>query len=482
MKRILTILLILDTFSVYLYSQSNLDIIRSIESDDLETFKKKIELVGDINSTLSNGYTILNYSIMSGRIDLVEYLLTVNVDIEKESNRQTPLMLSARYNTDIMKLLLAHGANLTREINGRTALIAALEEINRNSIAFLESSGATVELIGGADGPYIFYDTLNEFTRIVTVSNQNQISIDTLRNKPDEVSVLTPSGIAFNVRLRKPVPEPESIFKKVDKIFAMSDIEGNFFEFVNSLKNNKVIDNDYNWCFGNGHLVLLGDFVDRGKYVTQVLWLIYKLEEEAKDAGGMVHYILGNHEEMNLIDDYRFVDLRYKILAYKLGLDMNQFYSDQTEIGAWLRTKNVIERIGRDLFVHAGISDILLNRNFSIQRINRIARNALSTPLARIDNDASIVLFDYGVLWYRGFVTGEKDYAKVTMNSVDKILDAYGAQRFIVGHTIVSDISADFDGKIIRLDVDHYRNVACGILIEGDKIYKAKDNGEKVAF
>jgi ankyrin repeat protein len=479
LKRIHIILFITLIISGNIYSQSQSNLIRSIESDDLETVKKNIELVTDINIPLSNGYTILNYSILAGRLDLVEYLLTLNVDVEKESNKQTPLMLSARFNTDILKLLIAHGADINREIGGRSAVLAALEEGNKNSVALLEASGATIELSGGADGPYIFFDSLKNITRIVTVSHKNEILIDTLKIAPDTVSVLTPSGIAFKVKLRKPVPESESVFRKADKIFAMSDIEGNFFEFVNSLMNNKIIDNKYNWIFGDGHLVLVGDFVDRGKYVTQVLWLIYKLEQEAEDAGGKVHYLLGNHEEMDLIDDYRFVDLRYKILAYKLGINLDEFYTNQTEFGAWLRTKNVIEKIGKNLFVHAGISDVLLSRNFSIPRINRIARTALSTSIAKIDNDASLVLFDYGVLWYRGFVNEEKDYPKITQNSVDEILASYGADRFIVGHTIVSDISADFNGKIIRLDVDHYRNVASGIFIEGDKIYKAKDNGEK---
>ncbi len=479
LMRIHAILLILAIISGNSHAQSQSDLIRSIESDDLEVLKKNIELVTDLNLPLSNGYTILNYSILAGRLDFVEYLLTLNVDIEKENNKQTPLMLSARFNTDIMRLLIAHGADINREIGGRNALFAALDEGNNNSVSLLETSGATIEVSGGADGPYIFFDTIHNITRVVTVSHNNEIIIDTLKEAPDTVSVLTPSGIAINVKLRKPVPEPESFFRKADKIFAMSDIEGNFFEFVNSLINNKIIDNSYNWIFGDGHLVLLGDFVDRGKYVTQVLWLIYKLEQEAEDAGGKVHYLLGNHEEMNLIDDYRFVDLRYKILAYKTGMDMVEFYTNQTEFGAWLRTKNVIEKIGRNLFVHAGVSDVLLSRNFSLSRINRIARTAFSTPIAQIDNDASLVLFDYGVLWYRGFVTDEKEYPKITQNSVDEILSIYGADRLIVGHTIVSDISADFNGKIIRLDVDHYRNVASGIFIEGNKIYKAKDNGEK---
>ena len=45
--------------------------------------------------------------------------------------------------------------------------------------------------------------------------------------------------------------------------------------------------------------------------VTEVLWLIYSLEEKAKAAGGYVHYILGNHEIMNMSNDLRYVQNRY---------------------------------------------------------------------------------------------------------------------------------------------------------------------------
>jgi ankyrin repeat protein len=223
LNRIFIILFVLGILNGESYSQSQSNLIRSIESDDLETFKKNIELVNDLNINLSNGYTILNYSIIAGRLDLVEYLLSLHVDIEKESNKLTPLMLSAKYNTDIMRLLIDHGADINREIGGRSALIAALEEGNRNSVALLESLGATIELSGGADGPYIFYDTPENITRIVSVNNNNEILIDTLKNPPAEVTVLTPSGVAFKVKLRKPVPEPTSIFRRVDKIFDMSN-------------------------------------------------------------------------------------------------------------------------------------------------------------------------------------------------------------------------------------------------------------------
>ena len=61
----------------------------------------------------------------------------------------------------------------------------------------------------------------------------------------------------------------------------LSDIEGNFQAFRDFLINAKVIDTGLNWTFGDKHLVLVGDFVDRGASVTQVLWLIHKLEQQA---------------------------------------------------------------------------------------------------------------------------------------------------------------------------------------------------------
>jgi len=40
--------------------------------------------------------------------------------------------------------------------------------------------------------------------------------------------------------------------------------------------------------------------MDRGNDVMPVLWMIYKLENEAIIKGGRVHFILGNHEGMNI--------------------------------------------------------------------------------------------------------------------------------------------------------------------------------------
>jgi hypothetical protein len=433
----------------------------------------------DINEPMANGYTPLCFSIMYSRVDFVKYLLSRNVDIEKENGGMTPLMYSVRHNSQILELLISAGADINHKIGNRSAIILALEFGKTDEADLLAANGATVDIIDGADGPYIFYDTVHNVTTVISINEQNKLSIDTLPKTPKKIVVKAPGNESFEVPLSKLKTEQRAVFKKPEKIFAMSDIEGNYPDFVRSLKNNGIIDENLNWKFGKGHLVLLGDFVDRGKYVTQVLWLIYKLEQQAKKSGGKVHYLLGNHEVMDLMDDYRFVDIRYKILAYKSGIRLDDFYSNQTEFGAWLRTKNTIIKLGDIIFVHAGISDSILNRNLSITRINNIVRQSIASPDAKITRTGSLILYDYGVFWFRGHITEQDNYGKTPLYSVTRVLSYYNADKLVVGHSIVDDISTDYGGRIIRLDVDHYTNTSCGILIEGNVIYKVKETGEK---
>ncbi|GAA4213241.1 hypothetical protein GCM10022289_45130 [Pedobacter jeongneungensis] len=98
------------------------------------------------------------------------------------------------------------------------------------------------------------------------------------------------------------------------------------------------------------------------------------MEEKAKAAGGYVHVILGNHDIMNLSGDFRHVDRKYMRIAESLGLDYIRLFDEDTELGRWLRTKNVVERVGDYLFVHGGISPEVLKLDLSLQQLNDIAR------------------------------------------------------------------------------------------------------------
>ncbi|MDO4727695.1 MAG: hypothetical protein Q4B43_01690 [Bacteroidota bacterium] len=145
----------------------------------------------------------------------------------------------------------------------------------------------------GTDGEYLLYQ--NNKKRCIAVDTRNRIT-DNWHDSISKLSITSTFGKKFEIQGFNSNNTLPSRYTTTEKIFSISDIEGDFDKFVQILQRNNVIDHALNWAFGKGHLVLLGDFMGRGNDVTATLWLCYKLETEAQQVGGQVHFILGNHE------------------------------------------------------------------------------------------------------------------------------------------------------------------------------------------
>ena len=100
---------------------------------------------------------------------------------------------------------------------------------------------------------------------------------------------------SFTVEISEDIQTPDAIYTDGEPTVALSDIESGFGAFRQFLVSHGIADKQLNWTFGKGHLVLLGDMTDRGPSTTQVLWLIYQLEQAARAQGGTVHYIREHH-------------------------------------------------------------------------------------------------------------------------------------------------------------------------------------------
>jgi len=341
--------------------------------------------------------------------------------------------------------------------------------------------------LAGYDGPYLFsYDEKIEEINVIKNSKNQYVLDKKIHNSIPEkfICQIDCEEGSFYFNLQKNIIIDSAIYKIPPKIIAISDIEGNYNAFYSFLFSNKVIDRNHNWIFNDGHLVLLGDFMDRGQNVTQIVWLIYKLEQEAATFGGKVHFILGNHEIMNINGQTGYLHKKYKALAqhYTGKKNYKAAYQELVENNLlinWLSTKNVAVIIGNYLFVHAGISPELFNLALPIESINKIVRqNNINSE------NNELILGRMGPLWYRGIVRGYKDiYAKISENELNKILNYYEVDKMVIGHTIVDDISYDFDCKVLRIDVKHGENKfsgkTLGIFIENDSIYKIDDLGNK---
>jgi hypothetical protein len=275
------------------------------------------------------------------------------------------------------------------------------------------------------------------------------------------LTIELPGGGSFAVNLKPQLldREPSESPTLPSKYFATSDIEGSIDAFILLLKKANIINSNYQWSYGTGHLYIMGDVFDRGPYVTQCLWLIYKLEQEAANAGGKVHFILGNHDIMNLIGDYRYVNAKYMTNAQTIGETYTALYNADSELGKWLRSKNILEKSGNTLFLHAGISPDVAALPKTVSDLNVYVANVINktctTQNCKIATSGSV-----GLYWYRGMAQ-----QALTQVQVNDILTKFGAERTYIGHTILNNqITLLYQNKILAIDLEHANNYEKGYM------------------
>lgn len=166
-----------------------------------------------------------------------------------------------------------------------------------------------------ADGPWLFYQGQKMVRKQIAPQGETlAIQTDTLPVAEAHLLTchVTETGTSFSFSLHS-LPATQPVYYPAPaKMLVVSDIEGNFKGLQQLLVGTGVMDAQIRWQFGTGHLVFVGDIFDRGLQVTECLWLLYKLEHEAEQAGGKVHFLLGNHEVMNLTGNYKYVRRKYR--------------------------------------------------------------------------------------------------------------------------------------------------------------------------
>lgn len=334
-----------------------------------------------------------------------------------------------------------------------------------------------------ADGPYIIYEESS--ARVVAVDTEGNISdrrMDGVGPGSTFTVVSDNGAFSFDVTLHE-ISRPAWKYDSPEKTFIMSDPHGNLDCVISLLRGNGIIDDELKWSFGSNHLVIIGDIFDRGNDATQIFWLVYKLEEEARQAGGNVSFQLGNHEPMVLSGDMRYTKDKYKSLADSLGCTFPYMMGPDTELGRWLGTRNTMQIIGDDIYVHAGLSGEFLEKRLSVPEVNeRISSGLFLTSDQRKKDPELYFLFKtYGPIWYRGLVHWQKKYYPASESTLDAVLDWYGVRRVFVGHTIFRNVKAFYGRKVIDVNVSNQENKDKGrsraVLLEDGRTFVVGDNG-----
>ncbi len=247
----------------------------------------------------------------------------------------------------------------------------------------------------------------------------------------------------------------------VDSIFVMSDVHGEFDRVSAVLKNAGLVDDGLRWSGGRSNLVIAGDIFDRGPGVIPLLWMLYRLEGEARLAGGDVHVMLGNHEIMVMLNDLRYVNARELAVAEMHGVPYWRLFDSRYSIlGGWLASKPAVLRVDRVLIAHGGVASDYLP--YTVESYADTLSAFIRHDLFRLWNDEGATIqiederyerwldFFWGersVFWYRGYV--ESDDLGGDLRAV---LERMRADVHVVGHTPIPVIASRYGGTLIAVN------------------------------
>jgi hypothetical protein len=274
----------------------------------------------------------------------------------------------------------------------------------------------------------------------------------------------------------------------VEKIIAIGDLHGDYANFVKILtdKDIALIDDRGRWIGGKTHLVQIGDIMDREDRAKDIFDLIKNLEKEAAEAGGMVHMLIGNHEEMNITgiafqyanyvtvpqfkdflpDSYKKrkerefkkrtedggnINAEWKKLME--DPDAQNEYNENFRLyyGRWIAEEhNAVIKINDTVFVHGGIGEKY--SNWPLKDINNLYYLEFQKGFRDGFDSfrAKILWAEDSPLWFRYLATWpEQTYT----SQVNQILANLGAKQIVIAHTpVIQQTSSRFGYKVWLVD------------------------------
>ncbi|KAI8455468.1 Metallo-dependent phosphatase-like protein [Phakopsora pachyrhizi] len=275
------------------------------------------------------------------------------------------------------------------------------------------------------------------------------------------------------------------------RVVAVGDLHGDLPHTVRVLRLAGLIDLKNQWVGERTVLVQTGDIVDRGKDTILLYQLMGRLRKEAKAAGGEVINLLGNHEYMNALDDWRYVtkediesfggkESRRRAMSSNgwIGKDWLKNYSVSTRVPSI--NENNLRRSSSPIgslifegqknnrehfessgsgFVHGGIT--IEYARLGIEEINRIGRSLLNKSLSAtepihhlprdVNQQETMFYSEVGPLWDRSYAL-ESDLDLIC-DQISRVTEILKIKRLVMGHTPqFKGITSRCDGKILLID------------------------------
>jgi len=259
-----------------------------------------------------------------------------------------------------------------------------------------------------------------------------------------------------------PTPQPPWFADRLPpapRIVAIGDVHGDLRAFRAALRAGGVLDAADHWSGAETVVVQTGDVFDRGDDELEIVQLIDRLRPEAAAAGGKLVTLNGNHELMNVALDFRYVtpgayadfdayasadpaladvkpEARGRVAAFKPG----------GPLALALSRQNMVQVVGDTLFLHGGLEPRWAQ--VGLEALNDGPRRWMTGELPQAPE--SVTAHD-SPTWSRAFSAEE---SPEVCDALARSLDAVGARRMVVGHTVQRDgITSACDGRVWRIDV-----------------------------
>lgn len=250
------------------------------------------------------------------------------------------------------------------------------------------------------------------------------------------------------------------------RLVAIGDIHGDLRALQAALRTAGAIDAIGRWRGGGMVVVQTGDLLDRGDDEQAILDYLEVLEGEARQAGGALHWLLGNHELMNAAGDLRYVTrggfadfedvpvldaaalprgaaeapapVQRRLSAFAVGAKPGPY-------ARVLSGQSTVRIVGDTVFSHAGVVPAWAGR---LEQLNLQNRCWLAGELPSLAAPAALTE-DESPVWTRAWGFDPADCARLA-----SVLEELGVKRMVVGHTVQPEgITSSCDGALWRIDV-----------------------------
>lgn len=246
------------------------------------------------------------------------------------------------------------------------------------------------------------------------------------------------------------------------RIVAIGDIHGDKSALEACLRSASIVDESGRWCSDVGTLLVsCGDILDRGTEDYQCLLLLHDLKRQAQRKGSDVAMVLGNHEQLNIMGDMRFVPRAAKDdVRRACNVSRTDAFAPGGPASRLLAelcgTTPVIRREGDTIFVHAALT---VESDDEINLINGCVTHWL-TGHNDVALDGLLPVLN-NVLWTRAYACDP---------GADRIRRRpprpRGCNRIVAGHNVQQNGINSFQlgrVRVYRIDTGMSRFVINGI-------------------